>query len=130
MLQEKSLEILRGDIRYEVIQKGLWDCKQQVFFETGARGASKIESMGSNTIDVDRLDAILPDGQPVTFIKMDLEGAKQTIQRYRPKIAISVYHKTEDIWEIPEIILKIHPEYKLYLRHYSVAAAETVMYAI
>ncbi len=94
--------------------------------------------MGNSTIEVDQLDAVLPEGEPATFIKMDLEGAeyhalegaKQTIQRYRPKLAISVYHKPEDIWEIPGVILNIHPGYKLYLRHYSIAAAETVVYAI
>lgn len=71
-------------------------------------------------------------------IKMDLEGAElhalqgaeQTIRRYRPKLAVSIYHNPEDIWEIPELILKLHPDYRLYLRHYSIAAAETVVYAI
>lgn len=127
-----------GYIRYEVIQKGLWDCKKQMSFVSGSKGASRIEDTGNSTIEVDRLDAILPEEEPVTFIKMDLEGAElhalqgaeQTIRRYRPKLAVSIYHKPEDIWEIPEMILKLHPDYRLYLRHYSIAAAETVVYAI
>ena len=41
-----------------------------------------------------------------------------------------LYHKPEDIWELPEIILKYNPDYKLYLRHYSFTASETVLYAI
>ena len=97
-----------GYIQYEVIQKGLWDCRKQVSFASGAKGASKIGDMGNSTIEVDQLDAVLPEGEPATFIKMDLEGAeyhalegaKQTIQRYRPKLAISVYHKPEDIWAV------------------------------
>lgn len=120
------------------MQKGLWDCRKQAVFASGAKGASRIADMGNSTIQVDRLDAMLPESEPVTFIKMDLEGAelhalggaKQTIQRYRPKLAVSIYHKPEDIWEIPGIILKLNPDYRLYLRHYSIAAAETVVYAI
>lgn len=127
-----------GYIRYEVIQKGLWDCKKQMSFVAGSKGASRIEDTGSSMIGVDQLDAMLPEGEPATFIKMDLEGAEfhalqgaeQTIRRYRPKLAVSIYHKPEDIWEIPGIILKMNPDYRLYLRHYSIAAAETVVYAI
>ena len=59
-----------------------------------------------------------------------LKGAEETIKRYRPKLAICVYHKPEDIVEIPKYILNINPDYKLYLRHYSDNAGETVLYAI
>lgn len=48
-----------------------------------------------------------------------LEGAKNTIQRNNPKLAISIYHKYEDIIELPLKILELEPEYKFYLRHYS-----------
>lgn len=74
----------------------------------------------------------------VSFIKMDIEGAEykaikgaeQIIKRCRPKLAVSIYHKAEDIWELSEMILRICPDYRLYLRHYSIAQAETVLYAI
>ena len=73
----------------------------------------------------------------VTFIKMDiegaemeaLEGAKQTIERNRPKLAISIYHKEEDLWEIPFYILSKYPWYKIYMRHYTLTTNETVLYA-
>ena len=59
-----------------------------------------------------------------------LKGAKETIKRNHPKLAICVYHKPEDIVDIPKFILELDPEYKLYLRHYSDNAGETVLYAI
>lgn len=59
-----------------------------------------------------------------------LAGAKQLIKKYRPKLAISIYHKPEDILEVPEIILSYHPGYQLYMRHYSLAAFDTVLYAV
>ena len=74
----------------------------------------------------------------VTFLKMDIEGselaalrgAERIIREQRPKLAICVYHKPEDLWEIPSLLLSYHPDYKLYLRHYSINETETVLYAI
>lgn len=53
-------------------------------------------------------------------------GAYEGIREQRPRLAISVYHKPEDIWEIPSLILQYHLDYRLYLRHYSVYHAEII----
>lgn len=74
----------------------------------------------------------------VSFIKMDiegaelkaLEGAKETILRNAPKLAICIYHKYEDICEIGNYVLKLNPNYKLYIRHYTTCMWETVLYAV
>ena len=74
----------------------------------------------------------------VTFIKMDIEGselealrgASKTIQEHSPKLAISVYHKPEDIIDIPLFISEINSGYKFYLRHYTNWSVDTVLYAI
>ena len=76
--------------------------------------------------------------EEVTFIKMDLEGselralmgAERIIRQYKPKLAISLYHKPEDIWELPLYILSLNSEYIFFIDHYSVATAETVLYAL
>ena len=60
----------------------------------------------------------------VTFIKMDVEGAEcealrgaeRQIRANKPKLAISLYHKTTDLLEIPKIIRSYIPEYKFYIR--------------
>jgi hypothetical protein len=59
-----------------------------------------------------------------------LQGARKIITRYRPKLAICVYHKPEDIIDIPLYIKSLVPQYKLYLRHYSDYESETVLYAV
>ena len=74
----------------------------------------------------------------VSFIKMDiegaelkaLEGAKETILKWYPRLAICIYHKYEDIYEIGDYILSLNPNYKLYIRHYSTCMWETVLYAV
>ena len=62
--------------------------------------------------------------------KQALFGSKQVIKQNHPKLAISVYHRFDDIFEIPELILSFNPDYKLYLRHYCINPAETILYAI
>lgn len=73
-----------------------------------------------------------------TFIKMDVEGAemnallgaKETILRNKPKLAICLYHKHRDFVDIPKWIHRLVPDYQLYLRHHSFSVNETVLYAV
>lgn len=122
-------------IAHKMMPYGLWSKKGKLNYCADGKGSSICEN-GNEVVEVDCIDS-LSDKIP-TFIKMDIEGAEyqallgaqNTIKRYKPKLAICIYHKKEDIWELPEIILKFNPKYKLYLRHYSFAAGETVLYAI
>jgi len=59
-----------------------------------------------------------------------LKGSEATIKRYRPKLAISVYHKPMDYIDIPLYIKSLVPEYKMYLRHYTSFDGDTVLYAV
>lgn len=121
---------------YLVIQKGLYSDSQVLFFNSKGNGCSGISSEGSAKVEVCAIDHEIQDS--VTFIKMDIEGAeldalkgaRHTICSYHPKLAICVYHKPEDIIEIPQYLLSINPDYRLYLRHYSDNAGETVLYAV
>ncbi len=132
--------ILKGAV--EIINKGAWSESAVLKFASKGNGASTTskEFMGDSEtteINVTALDSVLEERE-ATYIKMDIEGAeyealkgcKNTIRNKKPKLAICVYHKPEDIIELPKLILDYYPNYKLYLRHYSIAAAETVLYAI
>lgn len=74
----------------------------------------------------------------VDFIKMDVEGAevpalngaKEIIQKYKPKMALSAYHKADDLITIPALVLSICPDYTFQLRHFSDNLYETVLYCI
>ena len=67
--------------------------------------------------------------EPVTFIKIDAEGLElkallgcaRHIKNDKPKLAISIHNNNENIWEIPRMLTKICPEYKLYLRYHGKA---------
>lgn len=74
----------------------------------------------------------------VDFIKMDIEGAESkalkgasnTIKRYKPKLAISAYHKHDDLYRLPEQILSLRSDYKLYLDYYTIIGDEIILYAM
>lgn len=76
--------------------------------------------------------------EKIDFIKMDIEGAEQdaikgatnTIKLYHPILAICIYHKAEDWYKVPKMVLNIKNDYKIYLRHYMEGIFETVMYFI
>ena len=73
----------------------------------------------------------------VGFIKMDIEGAEfdalhgaeSVIVRDKPLLAISVYHRTGDMLAIMDYLHELVPEYRFWLRHYSIGVADTVLYA-
>jgi hypothetical protein len=59
-----------------------------------------------------------------------LKGAKNTIISNKPKLAICCYHKSSDLYTIPQYIKSLNSNYKLYFRHYTCFSYEIVLYAI
>jgi len=130
---EKTKSLLKE--KCNVINSGLWHEPGTISFnESGQQGAAVSES-GLTPINVARIDDL---SQKITFIKLDVEGSelnalqgsRDTIQKHRPKLAICIYHKPEDIIEIPNYILSLVPDYKLYIRHHSTWLNDTVLYCI
>lgn len=88
-------------------------------------------------VQVMRVDDVLASFRP-TFLKADvegaemhlLEGAKDTIARCLPDMAISVYHRYSDIWNIPLWIVQQNDNYNIFLRHHSRAYDDVVCYAL
>ncbi len=116
---------------------GLWSKAAELGFSDTGDGSSSVKESGETIIRVDRLDKIIVD-EKVTFIKMDLEGAelealkgaRQIIQKCRPKMAISIYHKQEDLLTIPSLIMEYVDNYKYFIRCYKNEFREVVLYAV
>lgn len=138
----KMLDLLRKKIereqvtRIELYPNALWNKKKTLYFQEN-RSASRIEENGKMCVEAVSLDEVVKS-EKVTFIKLDiegselkaLEGAANIIKRDKPRLAISIYHKYEDVLELSLYILQLLPEYKLYIRHYDLDMGETVLYAI
>jgi hypothetical protein len=83
------------------------------------------------------LDDLL-ESRTTTFVKMDIEGAepvalmgaRRTLSRHAPALAVCLYHRREHLWQVPRIILDANPAYRLSLRRHSDESWETVCYAI
>ena len=84
------------------------------------------------------IDSMVESGEieRVDFLKMDIEGselsalrgAERTLLKFRPRLAISLYHKPQDFFEIPLYLKTLLPDYEFYLDHYTIHYDETVLY--
>ena len=145
---KKTFDMLRKAVtendtqKVELYNKGVWDKPGFLYFNGGRGGSSRFSETPdvvsqANYVEVDTIDNTL-HGRCVTYISMDVEGAEhnallgaeQTIKRWKPKIAVCVYHKREDIFDILLLLKRFIPEYKFYLRHYTDIQTETVLYAL
>jgi len=106
-------------------------------FSAGQGGASHVDSAGEMSIDVVTIDQLCSAFRP-NFIKMDIEGAEhdaldgavQTIRRDRPRLALSAYHRPDDLWTL---LLKVDAwqlGYQFYLRSHGNNGFDTVLYAV
>jgi len=121
-----------------IIEYGAWSCDTLLSFNADT-SASYVSETGELQVKVTSIDSIVKN-EDVSFIKMDIEGseyegllgAKNTIERCSPKLAICVYHKSDDLIQIPTLIksFKGADIYNFYLRHHSNRLSETVLYAI
>ena len=60
-----------------------------------------------------------------------LKGGEKVIKRDLPHLAISIYHKPSDLWEIGLYLFSIHGNnYKYHIRNYGHQTFDTVLYAI
>lgn len=103
-------------------------------------GSSAITQAGTGTsVKVTTIDRFVETNKisRVDFIKMDVEGhelkvlnrAYETIQAFKPSLALSAYHRGDDLIELTNFLLKLNPNYRFYLRHCGPSWPETVLYA-
>jgi FkbM family methyltransferase len=98
---------------------------------------SKLSVAGKKIIQIISLDDFYGLNSP-SYIIVDaegseldiLKGAEKIIRNNRPSLAIAVYHKIQDIWELPLLIDSYGSNYSFYLRNYTGYASETILYGV
>lgn len=136
--------------RISIVEHALWGESGATVSTTGAGPGGRLDSSiatdasmpaprdraTATTITLDdlvereRLDR-------VDFIKMDIEGAElaslrageRTLRRFRPRLAICIYHSLADMREIPLFVQSLNLEYEIHIGHASIHEEETVMFA-
>lgn len=141
---EKAAGRLSGLADVAVIQKGLWSCVDELVFKSNMAGDSSfIRASGKDEyyVPVTSLDDCFssePECGWPTFIKLDVEGAEKEallgaaniIKRRKPKLAICVYHKIEDVYQLPQTISDMRDDYQFCLRQHSRGCEDTILYAV
>lgn len=142
--------------RVELVPMGLWSRPDVLCFDSRSGGDhlssgfaaplpgsdwASPDSEVELSIPVTSLDAFFRDkpiGEWPTLIKMDIEGserealtgAAEVIKRKKPRLMICAYHKPEDIYELPQTILKLRDDYQLSLWQIGESFWDVMLYAV
>ncbi len=115
-----------------------------VFYRKSGRSSALTGGLSAKTrgrpetVEGRSVDSLL-GGKKATLIKYDVEGSEeeallgsvQTIKKYKPRLIVSLYHRTGDLVSLPLMIRKIEPSYKMFLRHHPcIPAWDTNLYCI
>ncbi len=123
----------RADVR--AYPYAAWDKRQTLTFRVEGNRNSTVAQNGTTGIAVGQakerqIEAERPDavvgGARVDFIKYDVEGAEreallgsaETIAAHTPRLLVSLYHRSEDLFALPMLVLELNPDYRLYLRRF------------
>jgi FkbM family methyltransferase len=111
--------------------------RSSLVMEAGNIGGTRLVEAAEGSVAVIALDdwcrenSVKPD-----FIKMDVEGAevealkgaRRVISSMKPRLAICLYHRLSDMWEIPALLKEMVPEYRFWCRK-SAPMVEFALYA-
>jgi FkbM family methyltransferase len=103
-------------------------------YNPGYRASADETPMAMRRIDDLVIDDVIPK---IDFLKMDVEGsemaalrgAEASIRRFRPKLALSIYHKPNDFFDVVNYVHDLNLGYALYIDHHTIYEEETVLYA-
>lgn len=134
----RKLNVHCSDIQnIDLWQLGAYNKNTVLDFNNKAGRNSAICASGTKT-RVTTVDTILC-GMAASYIKADVEGAdfetlegmKNTLKNFKPKLNFSAYHRFEDIFRLALYIKELNPNYKIYLRHHPyIPAWDTNLYCV
>jgi len=116
---------------------GVAESHRILSFSSGQGEGSAVAVGGDVHIAVASLDEMFPSAR-IDLIKLDVEGgeaqallgAKSLIQRTRPVLSMSLYHKPQDLWELPELLFDVCENYGLFIRQHYYNSFDCVLYAV
>lgn len=123
----------------EIREKGAASSNGTMFLAADeVSSIAKLSNDGGFSVPVVKIDDDIDE--PISYIKMDIEGAEEDalrgcleiIKRDHPKLALCAYHNHEDLWKLARIVQEADPSYRFYLRYYGgpILPTEYVLYAI
>ena len=134
---EKLKTNFRDEPRVHPFHAGLYSRSGSLRFRDDASRGAIFAADGEIEMPVTTIDEVLGDKR-LSYIKMNIEGAeidalqggRKSISKWYPRLALSIYHRADDLWRIPQLVLDLNPNYQLYLRQHDGGIIETVLYAL
>ena len=150
-----NLAILRANLernpglgsRVGVTEAALWESRTRLHVDRGgpASMVSAADAVTDATPTPERglvaavgLDDLVRDAglDRVDFLKLDIEGAepaalrgaRDTLERWHPKLALAAYHDIDHLWQLPLAVTERNDDYRFALGHFTMHAEETVVY--
>lgn len=134
---EKLKANFKDEPRVHPVHAGIYSRSGSLKFRDDASRGAIFAADGDIEMPVTTIDETLGDKR-VTYVKMNIEGAeidalrggRNAVQKWKPRLAVSIYHRASDLWRIPQLVLELEPDYRLYLRQHDGGIIETVLYAL
>lgn len=124
--------------KVHVYHAGVGHRRERLRFSSTGKMSAAFCGTGDVEVDVLPLQEVIEDDGSPIYIKFDVEGAErealagaeQLIHRARPIIGISVYHRPDDLWELPLYLHALDLGYQLFLRTQGEDGMDVVCYAV
>ncbi len=141
--------IIDSMMELEIVKYAMWDKQEQLEFIENVNAPyssgvtptwNRNNSERKILVDAISIDEFVESRslEKVDFIKMDIEGAElkalkggsNSLVKFRPQLAISIYHSNNDMLDIPLYLNDLLKDYVFKIGQYSPDNDETILYAI
>jgi FkbM family methyltransferase len=126
--------------RVSVREEALWSSSGTTLeLHAGGPGTTVAPGTGVATVPSRSIDSLVDTGvvDRIDFIKLDVEGAEREVlrgaervlRRFRPRLAVSIYHGTDDVIDIPLKLMRTLAGYRFAVGHVTSHTEETKLFA-
>jgi FkbM family methyltransferase len=129
--------------RVSVVKRPVWEISEETMYYIdngpGSRVSKEKEGSYNGIVTSLSIDDLVSENYipRIDFIKMDIEGAEpyalkgaiETIKKFKPKLAIAIYHSLSDFVNIPIFLHELDLGYELHFAHCSIHEEESILFA-
>jgi len=124
--------------RIHVYNAGVGSRRRKMSFHPTGNMSAAFSDEGEIEVEVLPLQETVKVNGDFVFLKFDvegaereaLEGAERLLAQARPVLAISVYHRPDDLWKLPLYVNGLGLGYSLFLRTQGEDGMDVICYAV
>jgi FkbM family methyltransferase len=124
--------------RIHIFNAGVGARRETLRFSAAGNMSSSFDASGELEVNVVLLDDVIPFDDSQLYLKFDVEGAEwealkgcaQLLASRRPLVALSAYHRPDDLWQLPLYLNGLKLDYAFFLRTHGEDGMDLVLYAL